>query len=140
MTEQTATEATDLRKRTAKSLATHAGSKAFLNNGYEWDHSRSIWYAHADAAIAAVQPELDRLADYENRITWETSCGACARVLDSSIKETERAEKAEAALREVLDAFEAYWAQSSYDGPAEHHVVPEQFESWRKVLQEGMDG
>lgn len=42
-----------------------------------------------------------RLAGYENRITWNTTCQACARVLDSSIRETERAERAEAALAEA---------------------------------------
>ncbi|MFD1277336.1 hypothetical protein ACFQ51_52215, partial [Streptomyces kaempferi] len=39
-----------------------------------------------------------KVADYEHRINWHTTCGSCARVLDSSIRETERAEKAEAAL------------------------------------------
>ncbi|MGW4825448.1 hypothetical protein ACWEP4_42895 [Streptomyces sp. NPDC004227] len=55
--------------------------------------------------LAVVQPELDRLADYENRITWETSCGSCARILDSSIRETERAERAEARVRELEAAL-----------------------------------
>ena len=43
----------------------------------------------------------DRLADYENRITWHTTCGSCARILDSSIRETERAERAEAAIARI---------------------------------------
>ncbi|MFI8792643.1 hypothetical protein [Streptomyces sp. NPDC055105] len=52
--------------------------------------------AVAEAVLAELKPELDRLVDYENRIMWDTTCGSCARVLDSSIRETERAEKAEA--------------------------------------------
>jgi hypothetical protein len=87
-----------LRQRIAEALAGHAGSKAFLADGREWEHARAAWYAHADAALAELKPELGRLADYENRITWETSCGSCARILDSSIRETERADRAVAAL------------------------------------------
>jgi hypothetical protein len=54
-----------------------------------------------DAAAAAVQRAEQaeaKVLDYENRITWHTTCGSCARVLDSSIRETERAVKAEAAV------------------------------------------
>jgi len=58
----------------------------------------------ADAILAqlpesAESAEVTRLkaqiADYENAICWNTSCFACAAVLDSSIREHERAEKAE---------------------------------------------
>jgi hypothetical protein len=54
--------------------------------------------AVAKAVLAELKPELDRLADYENRITWDTTCGSCARILDSSIRETERADRAVTAL------------------------------------------
>lgn len=47
-----------------------------------------------------------KVADYENRITWETNCGSCARILDSAIRETERAERAEAALAEARGQIE----------------------------------
>jgi hypothetical protein len=62
--------------------------------------------AVAAAVLAELKPELDRLAEYENRITWHTTCGSCARILDSSIldssiRETERAEQAEAAIERV---------------------------------------
>lgn len=68
------------------------------------------WAAEIAAeALAVRDPELDRLsqendrlaarvAEYENAITWDTSCLACSATLDSSIKEHERAEKAEAAI------------------------------------------
>ena len=48
----------------------------------------------------------DRLADYESRITWHTTCGSCARILDSAIRETERRERAEAALAEARGQIE----------------------------------
>jgi len=38
-----------------------------------------------------------QLTDYENRITWETTCGEHARLLDSCRANEERAEQAEAA-------------------------------------------
>lgn len=44
---------------------------------------------------------IDRLAEYENTINWMTTCTGCARVLDSCIRETERAERAEAALARI---------------------------------------
>ena len=51
-----------LRQRIAEALAGHAGSKAFLADGHEWEHARSAWYAHADAVLAELKPELDALA------------------------------------------------------------------------------
>lgn len=73
--------------------------------GYRWAAAHPddliAYGADGDIAIHALKPELDRLADYENRITWYTTCESCARILDSSIRETERAEQAEAALDRV---------------------------------------
>ena len=51
-----------------------------------------------------------KVAGYESAILWATSCLACARVLDSSIAETERRELAEDALaaeRERADGLQA---------------------------------
>jgi hypothetical protein len=62
---------------------------------------------HADlrTAIEAEQADADeayaRLADYENRLSWETTCGEHARLLDACRAADERAEKAEAELRGV---------------------------------------
>jgi hypothetical protein len=58
------------------------------------------------AALLAVRDEeLERLralvAHYENTINWHTTCHNCAAILDSSIKDTERAEKAEASNARV---------------------------------------
>lgn len=40
----------------------------------------------------------EKVASYENAITWNTSCTSCATVLDSSIAATFRAEQAEEKL------------------------------------------
>ena len=42
-----------------------------------------------------------RLLDYENAIEWNTTCLSCSAVLDSSIRETWRRERAEARLAAV---------------------------------------
>ncbi|MFI2314113.1 hypothetical protein AMK17_25250 [Streptomyces sp. CB00072] len=43
-----------LRDRMAEALAGHAGSKAFLADGHEWEHARTGWFAHADAALSVL--------------------------------------------------------------------------------------
>lgn len=52
----------------------------------------------ADAALAALRPELTAWAEYENAVTWQTDCLSCANMLSSCIKETVRAETAEKEL------------------------------------------
>ncbi|MEU3432323.1 hypothetical protein [Streptomyces sp. NPDC006863] len=52
--------------------------------------------------LAEMVGELgERLADYENRINWHTTCASCARILDSAYAETVRAETAEARVAEL---------------------------------------
>ncbi|MFF7631430.1 hypothetical protein [Streptomyces cyaneofuscatus] len=46
--------ADQLRAAMAEALAGHAGSKAFLADGHEWEHARTGWYAHADAALSVL--------------------------------------------------------------------------------------
>lgn len=53
LTAETADRAT-LRQLLAETLAGHAGSKAFLAEGTEWEHARAAWYAHADVALEAI--------------------------------------------------------------------------------------
>jgi hypothetical protein len=64
-----------------------------------------------------------KLAEYENAITWNTSCTSCARVLDSSYAETVRREQAEAKLAAVraslLDAQNAIGQVLRYAGTLE---------------------
>lgn len=62
-----------LRDLLAEALAGHGGSKAFLADGTEWAHARAAWYAHADAALAAVRQHLD-IGEEE---AW---CKTCRRV------------------------------------------------------------
>jgi hypothetical protein len=63
--------------------------------------SLSARRAVANAVLAELEPELDALAEYEHTINWMTTCTSCARILDSCIRETERAERAEAAIARV---------------------------------------
>ncbi|WP_225825635.1 hypothetical protein [Streptomyces naphthomycinicus] len=55
-----------------------------------------------------------KVTDYENRITWHTTCGSCARILDSAIQETDRRERAEAAIARVREAVQ--WIHRNYPG------------------------
>ncbi|MFE7072682.1 hypothetical protein ACFU96_21630 [Streptomyces sp. NPDC057620] len=65
-----------------------------------------------------------------------THCGRgdLAPTADEYEQQRQRADQAEAALREVLDAFEAYWARASYCGPDASAVQPEHFQAWRAAL------
>jgi hypothetical protein len=75
-----------------------------------------------DAVLAAIRPVWDRLAEYENTINWMTTCTGCARILDSCIRETERAERAEAAIERVRGAVEALCHEPH---PSHDHVCPD---------------
>ena len=62
----------------------------------------------AVAVLTELGRELDAFAEYENTINWMTTCTSCARVLDSSIRETERAERAEAELAALRTVARGY--------------------------------
>ncbi|MEV5957269.1 hypothetical protein AB0M11_26470 [Streptomyces sp. NPDC051987] len=55
-------------------------------------------------------------------------------------EQKKRADTAEGTLQEVLDAFEAYWSRSSYDGPGMSAVQPEHFQGWRALLDQPAPG
>lgn len=101
-----ATAPAELREQVAEALMAWAES----NNAPQYasmrrpDTVRRNAYSRADAVlrVPAIRDLLERIADYENRITWETSCGSCARILDASILEHERADRAESAVRSWL--------------------------------------
>ncbi|MET7429591.1 hypothetical protein ABZT16_11415 [Streptomyces flaveolus] len=76
----------------ARGYCPHCGRGDAAPSVTDWERERQ----RAEAAEAKV-------ADYENRITWHTTCEACARVLDSAIQETERRERVEAALARVRE-------------------------------------
>jgi hypothetical protein len=84
------------------------------------------------------------VADYENRIAWETTCGEHARLLDTSYAETVRAERAETqrdqtatALREVLATFTPLTypdAPTPQGHIAQHAVTPADYARWTAAL------
>lgn len=49
-----------------------------------------------NAVVAERDALLIKVADYENCITWDTTCTNCAHLLDASIADHERAEQAHA--------------------------------------------
>lgn len=77
------------------------------------------WYEQRQRADQAEA----KVADYENRLTWHTTCEACARILDSSIRETERRERAEAALARVRKVCDSVRAAGQGHNPAVDWVV-----------------
>jgi chromosome segregation ATPase len=68
-----------------------------------------------DAAQARTVAAEQKVAEYENAITWDTSCLNCSQLLDRSIFDHERAQRAEAAVakvHEVVDGKAGGFAQS----------------------------
>lgn len=72
---------------------------------------RPEWWVHVDSGgmmcrpfgySTTAEPEEDQMADYENRITWETNCGEHARLLDACRAADEKLER----VRSVLDDME----------------------------------
>lgn len=68
-----------LRQHLAEAMAKEAGSLAFRKTGTEWEHPRSVWLAHADAAVNA-------LHRWEQQGTTLRMCTipGCFRELDMS--------------------------------------------------------
>jgi hypothetical protein len=69
------------------------------------DAAESTLWKHFRLIVERVEAERDaalaKLREYDNTINWNTTCTSCAAVLDSSIRETERAERAESAADRV---------------------------------------
>ena len=79
----------------------------------------------ADEATARAEAAEAKVLEYENSITWHTSCTSCARTLDSAYAETVRRENAEARaavlerhLPAVLRALEAAVSGAGYEAIA----------------------
>jgi hypothetical protein len=64
---------------------------------------------HCSATMAEhfLAKMLGRLVQLENALEWGTSCLSCAAVLDSSIRDHERAERAEGKLAELTASGQA---------------------------------
>lgn len=61
--------------------------------------------------ITDLREVLRQLADYENRIGWDTTCQQCATVLDRAVADHERAERAEAEADRLRNAWQQAWAE-----------------------------
>ncbi|MEU6397846.1 hypothetical protein ABZ867_12800 [Streptomyces cinnamoneus] len=84
--------AEDLRQQYAEALAGHAGSKAFLADGDEWNHIRSVWLAHADAVLAVRDLELEQARASRER--WRREVLELAeQVKDANARATAATEK-----------------------------------------------
>ncbi|MFG3488510.1 hypothetical protein [Streptomyces sp. NPDC047972] len=86
-----------LRQRVARAIHRYDNQHALAGNDIPSKHH----HGEADAVLAELERELSAFVEYENAINWHTTCLACARVLDSCLRETERAERAEATLTAV---------------------------------------
>lgn len=82
--------------------------------------ARDSCLVETNRAREAEQAALRRVAELENVITWDTTCGNCAKLLDTGYAETARAEKAEALIRRVRDVTApepaSGWQATYYDG------------------------
>jgi len=97
------------RERIAEALAGHAGSKAFLADGSEWDHARDTWRAHADVALKAlaIQPanRARYAADVECAIGLNIGDGGTAGIQAARDAELNELRGALDFLRRVLALF-----------------------------------
>ena len=84
--------------------------------------------ARALAKATGIIAERDRrIADYENAISWNTSCTSCAAVLDSSIRDHDRAERAEgmlAAIRRGISPATVFAAEDAAREMAQERAQP----------------
>jgi 3' exoribonuclease, RNase T-like len=74
-----------------------------------------------------------KVAEYENAIAWNTSCTACARTLDSSVAEHDRADRAEQALAPLTAALELFAAPGSWTSTQRRKAA-------REALEAAQDG
>lgn len=107
-----------LRQQYAEALAGHAGSKAFLADGTEWEHARSVWYAHADAVLGVRDAEIERM---KLLVAASSEDGQAVRMAaqyaERAIENGTRAERAEAtltAVRALADETDAYGYSSGW--------------------------
>lgn len=86
-----------LAARVTKAIHRYDHEHALSGNDLPSKHHRG----EAAAVLAELAPELAELLDYRNRITWETTCGEHAALLDSCRAADERAEQAEAEVQRM---------------------------------------
>jgi hypothetical protein len=92
------------------------------------DEEMAALRERAEKAEAELETARAAVLDYENTITWFTTCKGCAATLDSSYAETVRAEKAEEALhssRTALDRVVALARSLADTDPAAADLIAE---------------
>jgi hypothetical protein len=77
--------------------------------------------AHLTGQLTITEQAKAKVRDYENRLTWETTCGEHARLLDSCRAADERAERAEAGRVAADNMLRAVCAV--FGGPHKDPVV-----------------
>ena len=93
-----------------------------------------------DAAptVADWEQQRQRADEAEERLRHLQTTSETAGILLT--RTTDERDRLAGILREVLDAFEAYWARASYCGPGGTAVQPEHFQGWRAALEEPTPG
>jgi hypothetical protein len=82
-----------------------------------------------DREIMRLRSDLETaraaLADYENTISWETTCHGCARLLDRCVEADQRREQAEAELTRIRAALNDMhpWSEIDYWVPCKDHSI-----------------
>lgn len=100
---------TERRERWAAAMAEAAGSKAFREPGREWDHMRSSWLGHADAAIPVADEEISE--------QWNRAEEAIRRAVAEYDKRQE-VEQENARLRAELELAERVKRSAARDAAA----------------------
>ncbi|MFF8422862.1 hypothetical protein [Streptomyces sp. NPDC015680] len=115
--------AEQLRQHLAEAMAKEAGSKAFMEPGTAWDHARSEWLAHADAAVNA-------LHRWEEGGTLVRLCTIPSCIRQLNIAKVEPGWLQSSAVSYMCpDHAAALWAET--DDPRDRHVP-----SWKKGYRE----
>lgn len=111
---------TELRRQLAEAMAGHAGSKAFLAGGHEWEHTRQAWYAHADAALTVLYREWPWL-----QAEAEDARQAATEATDGQPCDPELTAEEARALADDL-GLQLYYAQDALDLVAERCDLADQ--------------
>lgn len=89
---------TEQRDRIAQSMAEAAGSMCFRQAGAEWEHLRSVWRGHADAALVVISRDVEQLRGRTEK---------AERAVDLLAGSHRRAEQLEAAIARVRDLHQS---------------------------------
>ncbi|MEC4016042.1 hypothetical protein [Streptomyces sp. H27-D2] len=124
--------AAEMREQVARAMAKAAGSRAFHEPGTAWDHPRSAWYAHADAALSVRDRRMEQLAveaaayDQDALDAMNHNDQTCEAVAerDQLRDQLEQAEAASQEVREARTLADALYAVAKHDGLATDQPQP----------------